>query len=172
MGMRRKATRVAVTAALLIAATGCGESLSERGAERLLEQFTDAENVDVDFETGDFSVTTEDGSVQMGARLPQGFPDDVPLVSGEVLHGAEVLGADGEAHWTVSLQVTGAPTDAYRAAVEQLEAVGFTSQGSMDLSSPEETVLGATFERPPYTVVVSVISDEPTMLNYVVGRTG
>jgi hypothetical protein len=83
-------------------------------------------------------------------ELPDGFPDDVPLVEGEVQVGAEQTGV-----YTAALQHDGTPQEAYDEAAGLLEADGYEESTSQDLGE----VLIGSFTGDAWEVAVSVIED-------------
>lgn len=86
--------------------TAC-QAASEQLAEKALEQVEGAENVDIDVESGEISVETDDGEkiVIGGGEVPDGF--GIPLPSGgDVM---SVFTADDSAN--VSLSYVGADYD-------------------------------------------------------------
>lgn len=83
-------------------------------------------------------------------ELPDGFPDDVPLVEGEVQVGAEQTGV-----YTAALQHDSTPQEAYDEAAGLLEADGYEESTSQDLGE----VLIGSFTGDAWEVAVSVIED-------------
>lgn len=103
---------VAGTAALVISLTGCGsnplsdlkdkagEAVAEKGTEKIVEGMSGGK-VDVEFDS-----------------LPEGFPDDVPMVEGDILLGTKIAGEDGDRDgFILSVGVDGEPAD----VVEQVK---------------------------------------------------
>jgi hypothetical protein len=92
--MRRFVTLIAV---LAFVAVGC-QAATEGLTEQVLEQQEGVEDVNINTDTGEISVETEDGSFSLGGgEIPDGFP--VPLPDGyEVL---SVVEADNDAAVTV-----------------------------------------------------------------------
>lgn len=98
-------------------------------------------------------------------ELPDGFPDDVPLVEGEVQVGAEQTGV-----YTAALQHDGTPQEAYDEAAGLLEADGYEETTSQDLGE----VLIGSFTGDEWDVAVSVIEDpvgDRSVLSYSVTET-
>ena len=66
----------------LLAAAGCGkaaEKVAEKATEEAIENQTGGQvDLDVDGEGG-VSIETEDGSISSSAKVPEGWPDDVPV---------------------------------------------------------------------------------------------
>ncbi|MDQ1105861.1 hypothetical protein QE364_002280 [Nocardioides zeae] len=108
---------------------------------------TDADTDPSDVPTGDLDDLEELG---FDDELPDGFPDDVPLVEGEVQVGAEQTGV-----YTAALQSDGAPQEAYDEAAGLLEADGYEETTSQDLGE----VLIGSFTGDDWEVAVSVIED-------------
>jgi hypothetical protein len=69
-----------VMVALALAAAAC-QSASDQIAEQIIEQQEGVENVDIDTETGEVSIETDEGSFSIGGdEIPAGFP--IPFPSG------------------------------------------------------------------------------------------
>lgn len=122
---RTRTMAVAVTASLLLVATGCGKAadkMAQKAGEKMIESAA-GEGVDVDLgkdgnmqvktEDGSFSMSGEDGSFNMemedgsfssqAGEIPSSWPDDLPLPSKiEVEMGTEMMDADGGATVMVS----------------------------------------------------------------------
>ncbi len=80
--MKRTAT-ILVAAALVV--TAC-QSASEQLSERLAEQVEGVNDVDIDIDTGQVKIETDDGSISIGGgELPDGFA--VPLPDGYKVTG-------------------------------------------------------------------------------------
>lgn len=105
------------------ALAGCGDS-DEEQAERAAEAVL-GEDADVDID-GD-SMTFEDGgnTITTGTGVPDGFPEDVELVDGEVVSGMGSDGGDG-ASFTVVVSSPAELTEAADEARSLLEGAGWT----------------------------------------------
>ena len=70
---------------VLLLASGCfGQNIAEKIAEEAIEKAIEkdsGENVEIDLEEGEMSIERDDGevSIDMGADLPDNFPDNVPV---------------------------------------------------------------------------------------------
>ncbi len=137
MDRNRRTVRLAVgLACATILAAGCSaDSLIEEGVERAVEQGASGE-ADVEFDDeGRISVEHEDGSFQVGGGdLPDGFPDDVPLVEGTVLTSSRFTEGE-DTVWSVTLTVDGDAADAFAAARDELTAAGYDETQSVDSDS-------------------------------------
>lgn len=158
----RPRTALAASGALLLllGATACGaddvaDQAAESAVERAIEDAASSEGVDVDVDTEDGSVTIEssDGTFTSGmGSLPQGFPEDIPVVEGEILQGASSEG-NGTTGWVVSVAVDQSPDQAIAEAAAALEGAGYTegdNSASMEglsyvqyVGSEWEIILGA-----------------------------
>lgn len=103
-----------------------------------------------------------------GAGVPEDFPNDVPLIDGEVIFGIGI-GDDKARGWNVTVKVSG--VDAADTIKQQLEGAGFTAS---DASLGGVTEDGATliYENGTYTVlvVVSKDSDNGFVASYTVAQ--
>ncbi|MEM9201791.1 MAG: hypothetical protein AAGC53_09025 [Actinomycetota bacterium] len=89
---------MAACGAMVLAGCG-GESITEGLVEQQLEAAADGEvDADIDLETGEFRIETEDGSFVSGsgAELPADFPADVPLPVGSLVATFVDEQADGQ----------------------------------------------------------------------------
>lgn len=103
------------------------------------------------------------GSVIPGQSVPSDFPDDVPLIEGDVLLGITVPGDSGEKAWNVTIKVSG--VDAYDTIVADMQAAGFEYQ---ELASTAESK-SAGFTKAPHSVIVVVTqADGDWTANYTV----
>jgi hypothetical protein len=119
-----------LAAALLLA--GCGAS-AEDATERAVEDAIASElgaDATVDLDDDSLTVDTGDGSITAGTgELPEGFPDEVPLVDGEVVFGQRSDSPEGTG-WTVHLQVGTTPDDVTAELTRALEEAGFEVQAT------------------------------------------
>lgn len=125
-----------VTCAFLLASCSPGDLIDravEKGVEKGIEAATGSE-IDIDEDGGQISIATEDGEVSFGSgsELPDGFPDEVPLIDGEITSGMRFSEADSDGYM-VGVVVKGAMSDVYAEATGLLEAAGFTESSSVDL---------------------------------------
>jgi len=149
----RRLALLPVTAVLGVALlAGCSDDDGGSGDAGSSES-GDASDRDADADaseevpTGDLDDLEELG---FDDELPDGFPDDVPLVDGEVQVGAEQTGV-----YTAALQHDGTPQEAYDEAADLLEADGYEESTAQDLGE----VLIGSFTGDAWEVAVSVIED-------------
>lgn len=103
------------------------------------------------------------GTVIPGTSVPSDFPDEVPLIDGDVLLGVKVPGGEGEQAWNVTIKVSG--IDAYDTITADMEAAGFATQ---ELAATAESK-SAGFTKEPYSVIVVVAqADADWTANYTV----
>lgn len=152
----RLRTAVAVPALVLLGTsllTGCGDS-DEEQAEKAAEAVL-GEDADVDID-GD-SVTFDDGdtSITTGSGLPDGFPDDLPVVEGEVVSG--MASQDG-ASQNFSVVVL-SPADV-AAAVDELRGLLEDAGWSVESENEMEGLSALTFSKDGTEVGVTVLPAE------------
>lgn len=87
------------------------------------------------------------GNVSLGGALPKGWPDEVPVIDGELLLGAGNT-ADGQTGWVVTVKSSAA--DPVAEAQAQLEAAGFVADASGSTGGNG----AAALKNDNYTVVV------------------
>lgn len=100
--------------------------------ERGFEAATGAE-IDIDEDGGNLSIRTDEGEVSMGtsAELPDGFPDEVPLIDGEISGGMRV--SEGERDgFMVTVIAQGPISDVYSQVTQRLEDAGYVESSSTD----------------------------------------
>lgn len=102
-----------------------------------------------------------------GTTVPDDFPAEVPLASGDVINGSAATGPDGERVWNVLMNV--ADPEAPTSIAAQLEAAGFaTAEGVGGV-----TEQGGTLTYTNGTFVVNVLLakvDAGWTANYTVAR--
>jgi hypothetical protein len=97
------------------------------------------------------------GQVDLGGnKVPDSFPKDIPLISGDVIYGAGINADDGTHAWTVLIKVAG--PGAIDDITSQLEGAGFTKGDAIGGTTDD----GATayFEGEKYNIVVVIASDK------------
>ena len=134
--MKVSAAVAVVAGAFVLASCSPGDLLDravEKGVEKGVEAATGSE-IDIDEDGGTISIQTDEGEFSMGAgaELPDGFPDEIPLVEGEFGRGMRL--SEGETDGFIANVVApGAIADVYAQATELLEGAGFTEQASSDM---------------------------------------
>jgi len=154
--MRRSLAALSTLALLsTVLLTACGtddlvEGVAERAVENAAEQ--DGVDVDIDSEDGSVKVETDQGTFSSGGDLPDDFPDDVPLLDGEVLQAASADNG-GAPSYVVTLRVDASAEAALEEAGALLEGAGLTeSEESASLADTGyrayegawDVILGAT----------------------------
>lgn len=142
-GTRGAGAAVLAAALLLSACGGSAEDATESAVEDAIESELGG-GATVDVEEDSLTIDTEDGSISAGTgELPEGFPDSVPLVNGEVVFGQRSDSPEGSG-WTVQLQVETTPDEAAAELTRALDEAGFEVQavpaegGSTLLADSEE----------------------------------
>lgn len=127
--------------------------------------------VKVDADGSDFSVEGEDGTkVEGGTELPEGFPDEVPLVDGRIIQAVKATDGASGGGFSVSIEVDGDVTAAFADASGRLEAADFADEGYLGTSG--EVSLG-TYTSPEWQVLVSVSPSGDggkVFVNYTIAR--
>lgn len=160
------ATAVTTLLAALALSSCSAEDLVERAAERSIENAAGGEaDIDFDADSGSFSVDTEEGSFSTGTSLPDDFPDDIPLVDGEVMSAASA-DDQGQRGFLVVMYTDGSPEEAAAEAVSLLEAAGFAE--TEDLSAMTG-LSAAQLGDDTYEVLVSAYpAADQTALQYTI----
>jgi hypothetical protein len=155
-------TRLLVLPALALAtACGGGEGLAENVLERQLES-EGVEGVDIDLDSGEFRIETEDGviefdedgdggmtietedgtfSQQSGSEIPDDFPSDIPRPEGTVVSTVRQLIND-QLNFSLIYETGQSVVDVYEPWKADMLAAGYTasfeSQASDSITSQFE----------------------------------
>ncbi|CAN5656719.1 hypothetical protein BH11ACT8_BH11ACT8_29440 [soil metagenome] len=134
-----------------------GSGYSDDDIEKRIEdaagQAGESADVEIDTDTGELTIDTEDGSVSTSGELPAGFPEDVALVDGKVI--SAISAEETDAHtFLVLLEVDGAPTDVLAQAVAELQDAGYAETSGDVADLPEG--LPVELSKDDVTVVVAV----------------
>lgn len=128
---------VAVAGALVLTSCSPGDLIDravEKGIEKGVEAATGTE-IDFDDESGTVSLTTDEGEVTLGGgggELPDGFPDEIPLIDGEIGGGMRL--SEGETDgFMANVTVTGSIAEVYDNTTALLEGAGFIEIASSDM---------------------------------------
>ena len=108
------------------------------------------------------------GNVNLsGTKMPEGFPSEVPVVSGAIQFGGFVADGDSKV-FNVTVKVTGAnPTDGIKSA---LEGAGFTAAAEMGATTDQGGTLIYTNDSWGVLAVVAK-QDNEWIVNYTVTST-
>jgi hypothetical protein len=145
---RRITTAIAIASALVFAPmlSGCG------ALEGIIEQATNGE-VDV----------------SMGS-LPDGWPDEVPVIDGQILVGGSADTDDGTPGWNVTIKVESEA--AFDEIAAQLTDAGFEPVDAGELDGGD-TITSGAFKNANYGVLVAVTgADGNFVANYTVIQGG
>jgi hypothetical protein len=97
------------------------------------------------------------GQVDLGGKkIPDSFPKDIPVISGDVIYGAGINSDDGTKAWTVLIKVAG--PGAIDDITSQLEGAGYTKNELVGGSTEDGAT--AIFENDSYNIVVVVGTDK------------
>lgn len=147
---RRTASATLIALLALTGATlsACGDDAAENVAENRIEDAMASNGVDgdVNIEDGEVSIDTGDGSFSTGGDVPDGFPEDVPLIDGDVQFGM-ATDENGQEGYAVSIVADGDPDAALAEAGDLLEGAGYTSDDSLGAG-------GANFSNGTYNVFI------------------
>ena len=167
---------LAAVAALALATSACSaDDIAKSAAEKAMEQ-AGGGDVNIDTDNGTVSMTSSEGTVQMGGgSLPEAFPDDMPLPEGdyEVASSFSQEGSDG-LQMQVALQV--------QASVDELSGYfeqALPKQGWEIVDTRRQSMDG--LESVTYSikhedgrggiVTITHADDDPTLVNYGIGTT-
>lgn len=170
-----RAATLALTAVLAAATlTGCGaiaDRVGEAAAEKALEGAMGAD-IDVDEGEEEVTITSDDGSMTMGTKLPAEWPSSVPLPADHVVGSAIVIDEGSGPVTSAILQVPGATFEDVQAEMEAaLAGSEWTAEGEPIASEMAEIRMWAqTFTNGELDLYVSVGSiEEEVNVQYQVG---
>jgi len=140
--MKRVAIVVAVLALVLAACQSISENIAENITEKALEGIEGVDGVDIDTETGQVSIETDEGAVTIGGgQMPDGFA--IPAPDGYKV--TSVFESDGSA--AVSLVYSGGDFDAIVAFYDDWTASQSSewSKSSSSISTEEGSLDSANW---------------------------
>lgn len=134
--MKVSAAVTVVAGAFVLASCSPGDLIDravEKGVEKGIESATGTE-IDIDEDGGTISISSEDGEATFGggAELPDGFPDEIPLIDGEIAGGMRISEGDTDG-FVATVNAQGSIGDVYNQVTDRLEGAGFTEQASADM---------------------------------------
>lgn len=179
---RAVATSLALAAVLGAGTVACGggedtaDDAADEIAEQLAESGSGVDDVEIDSDTGEVQVETEDGSFSTGSELPDDFPEDVPLPEGAEITGAFSSDSGGDQGWNVSGTLPGADEGTFDEIVSMFRDDGWDVTNEVTSESDAGTSSSAIVDNGTWNVTLSVQVDVPESddaFNYfVVGSTG
>lgn len=156
--MNARGLTVAATITALLLLPGCGGDTTVT---------TPDGSVKVESDGSGMKIEGEDGiTIETGTELPDGFPDDVPLVEGRIIQALEVAGPDGG--FSVNIEADGSLDDAFDEARSLLTDAGFTEEGSQVTTGAMST---GVFRSASWQVLVGVTPSgdgDGVLLSYTV----
>ncbi len=173
---RRRPTLLVVAPAALLGLALVGSCSSDDVAEQLTEQAIESSggegaDVEVDSETGQVDIETDDGSMSFGtAELPEGWPSEIPMPDDYELTNAMVTGADGERSFIVGGSFEGDAMATFESLTEQFAQDGWTEVTKTDMSSSDGVNASASFNGDTWQAILSVseLADAGTTFGYTI----
>ena len=110
------------------------------------------------------------GDVQIGGTsIPEGFPDEVPVVDGDIINGSSIT-KNGETVYNVVVKI--ADTSVFETIKTELSDAGFEPQEGYDMAENNGTITGL-FNNGTWSVLVAVTTQDVvgTVANYTVTST-
>jgi hypothetical protein len=160
---------LAAGAALVGGVAACSP---ENIAEKVIEAGSDGQ-VDVNIDEGDGSVTIEgeDGTATFGGSgaLPDGFPDAVPVVKGDISYSQSMSGENGTSY-SVLISVSGTVEEVFTEVTSDMTGAGFKIGNETTVSSGEDSFASASFTSSQYEALVNVTpgGDGSVAVTYIV----
>lgn len=157
----RRALAVPIALMAIASVTSCSsDKAAENRAEDAIEDASGGD-ADVDIDGEKVEITTSEGTVTMGkGELPDGFPDDIPVIDGEIMMS---MGAADQGY-QVTMEVDD-PQAAFDEASAELEDAGFSKESDAEMAGATT----ASFQRADQTVILSAGgADDMATLSYTV----
>lgn len=179
---RRVVGTAAVGMALVAGAAACGgssdEDAADQAADELAEQLAESgsggeADVDIDSESGQVDVQTEDGDMSFGegTELPDDFPSDIPLPADYELTSAMSTSTSGSEGWTIGGNLPNADGATFDDLVAEFTDAGWTETSKTTSETEGGTASTAMFDNGTWQVLFSTqigIEGLPDSFSYVV----
>lgn len=160
---RAVATSLALAAVLGAGTVACGggddtaDDAADEIAEQLAESGSGVDDVEIDSDTGEVQIETEDGSISTGSELPDDFPEDVPLPEGaEITSSVSSSSADGGDGWNVTGTLSDADDSTFDDIVSMFRDDGWDVTNEVTGESGSGQSSSAILENGTWSVSVSV----------------
>ena len=134
---------------------GCGKSISEKAAEKIIENAGNGE-VKVDIDNQKTTIETEAGIGEVGENVsvPEDFPDDVYLIDGVVKTSYKNSEENG---WTLSIETDKSIADVRALYETKLEEAGWTINSFLDMGTA--ATLGGVKDNRNISLMISADAD-------------
>jgi hypothetical protein len=178
---RRVVGTAAVGMALVAGTAACGGSdqdAADQAADELAEQLAESgsggeADVDIDSESGQVDVQTEDGDMSFGegTELPDDFPSDIPLPADYELTSAMSTSTSGSEGWTIGGNLPNADGATFDDLVAEFTSAGWTEMSKTTSETEGGTASTAMFDNGTWQVLFSTqigIEGLPDSFSYVV----
>lgn len=168
MAITRRSNRRSALAALLLTAgvlsvaAGCStDDIADKVAEKAAEASSGEDtNVDIDSETGEIKVETDDGTFEASSgtsELPDDWPSEVPLPDDYTLTGSTSFSSDDGTTFTVGGEVDDG-TATFAEVTEAFVDGGWTETQKSTGNMGEGTSSSAMYENSTLQVMFSAMS--------------
>jgi len=189
--MKRLTAIIALTVSMLLVlllASGCfGRNIAERIAEEVIEKAIEednGENVEIDLDDDGITIKGEDSEVNissdddtvkiesddgevtfgLGAELPEGFPDNVPVYSDMEINASWTATEDGKNSYFVSGLTEDAGDSVFAWYKDQLSGWEIEGEFSMSTDEGETSSISAKGNGLEINVLVVETEDEGTSI--------
>lgn len=157
MDLKRALTGGVAGLALIAGATGCGK-LTEKATEKIVEEASGCEDIDIDAGAGGASGTCDgqqfDGSATGNASLPEGWPEDLAPPAGTSIHASTGSVTSGEFGFVGTVPGTVAEVEADIRGI--LEAGGYVIDDEASHSTDDGTSAAITASDGSFTAGVGI----------------
>jgi hypothetical protein len=164
MTRKQKFLSISVVLIMPVILAGCGKSLSDKAAEKMIESSTGGD-VSVDSDGGNMEIITDQGSLKTGGDidLPSDFPSDIYLADGKILSYFKNNSNQG---MSLTINSSQSVQDLGNLYKDKLTSSGWAIESSMIVSGT--SVLGAAKGNQDLSVMVSDYTEgEGSMITIV-----
>ncbi|MCL4078970.1 hypothetical protein MX659_05105 [Coriobacteriia bacterium Es71-Z0120] len=164
MEMWKRAVLVGLCVLVALGSAGC-----KTVARKAVEQAT---GVKVEDDGGSVTVKTDEGeaTIEGGAKLPEGFPESVPVYKGTIESGSSMTSGEAKTFAVVVL-TEDAPETVKEYYLEELPAKGWEVGMTLDTGTSASRGVMISAEREDLTVTVTIEerTGEGTQVSLLVG---
>ena len=153
-------TAIAALSLLILLLASCGPRSAEAFAEKIIEKAAARAGEDIDIDLSDESVSFTDGEGNSfslgGSKLPEGWPDSIPLEQTIEVLGGSASEEDGKKAWNLTARYPGSTTELYDFYKKEFADWQISSDRVMESADAKSYALQAA--KDSYVVTLMVTS--------------
>ncbi len=156
-------TVIAALSLLILLLISCGprnaEKFAEKFAEKIVEKVADraGEDIDIDLSGETVSITDGEGnSISVGSsRLPEGWPDSIPLEPNIEVLGGSAKEDGGKKAWNLTARYSGSTTELYDSYKKEFADWQISSDMMTESESSKSYILQAVNDSYVVNLIIS-----------------